>query len=155
MGKRVSDSKTEQVYVIRPQHINASGRLFGGYLMQWIDEVAGVACRRHSKGAVTAVAVDNLQFKDGAFENDTVVIVGKVTYVGCTSMEVRVDSYLEDFDGSRKCINTAFIVMVALDKEGKPKQVPELELETKEDRMEWEAGKKRYDLRKKRRAEGY
>ena len=36
--KRVQDSKTEQVYIIRSQHINPQGRLFGGYLMQWIDE---------------------------------------------------------------------------------------------------------------------
>ncbi|MCI9213316.1 MAG: acyl-CoA thioesterase, partial [Ruminococcus sp.] len=40
--KRVRDSETEQVYIIRSQHINPQGRLFGGYLMQWIDEMAGI-----------------------------------------------------------------------------------------------------------------
>ena len=45
--KKVSDSRTEQVYIIRSQHINSYGRLFGGYLMQWMDEIAGVVARRH------------------------------------------------------------------------------------------------------------
>ena len=39
--KKVGDSRTEQVYVIRSQHINPQGRLFGGYLMQWIDDWPG------------------------------------------------------------------------------------------------------------------
>ena len=45
--KHVSDSRTEQVYMIRSQHINGYGRLFGGYLMQWIDELAVVVSKRH------------------------------------------------------------------------------------------------------------
>ena len=40
--KKVSDSLTEQVYIVRSQHINGYGRLFGGILMQWIDELAGI-----------------------------------------------------------------------------------------------------------------
>ena len=44
--KRVRESETEQVFIIRSQYINGYGRLFGGILMQWIDELAGVVCRR-------------------------------------------------------------------------------------------------------------
>ena len=39
--KRVDDSRVETVHIIRPNHLNAAGRLFGGMLMQWLDEVAG------------------------------------------------------------------------------------------------------------------
>ena len=155
MRKKVSKSRTEQVYIIRSQHINASRRLFGGYLMQWIDEIAGVVCRKHSNSAVTTAAVDNLQFKKGAFENDMVVLVGRLTFVGRTSMEVCVDTFVEDYEGNRTCINRAYIVMVAVDENGKPKVVPELELETEEERREWNTGKRRYELRKQRRVEGY
>lgn len=38
--KRVEDSRVETVHIIRPNHLNAAGRLFGGMLMQWLDEVA-------------------------------------------------------------------------------------------------------------------
>ena len=36
--KTVEDSRTEQVHLIMHQHLNAGGRLFGGMLMQWVDE---------------------------------------------------------------------------------------------------------------------
>ena len=40
--KKVSDSLTEQQYLICPAHINHYGRLFGGQLLKWIDELAGI-----------------------------------------------------------------------------------------------------------------
>ncbi len=155
MKKCVADSLTEQVHVIRPQHINPYGRLFGGFLMEWIDEVAGVVSRRHCGCHVTTAAVDNLSFKAGAYGGDLIVLVGKVTYVGTTSMEVRVDTYVENEEGFRRSINRAYFVMVAVDENGKPLPVPELEITTESEKAEWEAGKKRYDLRKLRRVEGY
>lgn len=155
MDKIVDDSKTEQVYVIRSHHINSYGRLFGGYLMQWIDEVAGVVSRRHSGHAVTTASVDNLSFKAGAYENDMVVLVGKLTYIGKTSMEIRIDTYVEDFEGKRRSINRAYVVMVAVDEKGSPIPVPGLILQTEAEQAEWEAGKRRYDLRRQRRIEGF
>lgn len=153
--KRVADSLTEQVQILMPSHINGAGRLFGGQLMEWIDVVAAVVARRHSGHNVTTVAIDNLQFKTGAFINNTLVLIGRITYVGRTSMEVRVDTYVEDLQGMRNVVNRAYLVMVALDKFGKPVEVPSLVIETESERAEWEAGKKRYELRKSRRTEGY
>jgi acyl-CoA hydrolase len=65
-----------------------------------------------------------------------VVLCGKVTYVGRTSLEVRVDSYVEKADGSRIKINEAYLVMVALDEYDKPCEVPGLEPETEEEKNE-------------------
>lgn len=153
--KKVKDSVTEQVYIIRSQHINSYGRLFGGYLMQWMDELAAIVSRRHSGGEVTTAAVDNLNFKSGAYMGDMVALVGRLVYVGRTSMEVRIDAYVEDRAGIRRSINRAYIVMVAVDQEGRAVQVPRLELETEWERAEWEGGKRRYELRRTRRIEGY
>lgn len=153
--KRVSDSLTEQVQIIMPTHINGADRLFGGQLVQWIDVVAGVVARRHSGCNVTTVAIDNLQFKAGAFVNNTLVLIGRITYVGETSMEIRVDTYVEDLTGIRKVVNRAYLVMVALNESGDPIKVPRLVLETEAERGEWESGKKRHALRNKRRKEGY
>ncbi|MBR5218763.1 MAG: acyl-CoA thioesterase [Clostridia bacterium] len=155
MIKKVTDSKTEQAYMVRSPHINGYGRLFGGQLMQWIDEVAGIVARRHSNSIITTAAIDNLNFKSAAYMNDTVVLSGKVTYVGKSSMEIRVDTYVEDINGSRRTINRAYVVMVAIDSEGNPVKVPGLELETETDKAEWEGGEKRYRLRKQRQQEGY
>lgn len=153
--KSVSESLTEQIQLVMASHINGNGRLFGGILMQWIDVVAGVVAKRHSESNVITAAVDNLQFKEGAHMGDTVVLIGKVTYVGNSSMEVRVDTYVEELNGMRKVINRAYLVMVALDANDKPVRVPRLITQTESEKAEWEGGQKRSDLRKKRRLEGF
>lgn len=155
MKKRVSDSKTEQVQIISQSDLNGYKRLFGGQLMEWIDVVAAVTARRHCEKNVTTVMVDRLHFKEPAHANDLIVLRGKITYVGKTSMEICVRSYVEGVDGMRRLINTAYFIMVALDEKENPIPVPELILETNEDRREWEMGKKRYELRKQRRIECY
>ena len=77
--KRVEDSRVETVHIIRPNHLNAAGRLFGGMLMQWLDEVAGMVAKRHTRANVITASVDNLRFIHGAYKGEMVVIVGKVT----------------------------------------------------------------------------
>ena len=154
-AKKVSVSQTEQQYILRPAHINPYGRLFGAQLLKWIDEVAGIVAVRHSNAIVTTAAIDNLQFKEPAYAGQMVVLLGRVTYVGRTSMEVQVDTYTEALDGSRKHINRAYIDMVAINNEGKAIEVPALELETEEQRTEYEAAIKRKEMRKQRRNEGY
>lgn len=153
--KRVEDSRTENTYLIMPKHINGYGRLFGGILMQWIDEVAGIVAHRHAGSIVTTACVDNLNFKAGAYLGDTVVLIGRMTYVGKTSMEVRVDTYAEDADGIRRMINRAYEVLVSIDQEDKKLEVPGLIVETESERAEWIGGEKRYKLRRQRRKEGF
>ena len=153
--KTVAESRTEQVQILLPEHINGYNRLFGGQLMQWIDVVAAVVARRHSNRNVTTASIDNLQFKAAAHVNDTVVLFGQITYVGRTSMEVRVQTYVEGMDGIRRLINRAYFVMVALDENEKPTPVPGILPETLEEKLEYEAGIKRNALRKQRREEQF
>ena len=150
-SKRVSESQTEQVQIVMPGDTNGCGRLFGGRLVEWIDIVAAVAARRHSGREMTTVSIDDLVFKAPAHTNETVVLVGRVTYVGHTSVEIRVDTYAENMRGERKLINKAYVVMVALDENERPAIVPALIIENDEQRAEWEAGKTRYELHKQRR----
>lgn len=153
--KQVSDSQVEQSYLLMPRHINGSGRLFGGQLVAWIDEVAGIVGKRHAESDIVTACFDNLVFKAGAYLNDTVVVRGHLTYVGNTSMEVRVDTYREALDGTRTMINRAYVVMVAVDQNGKSRPVPGLLIEGESAKAEWEAAQKRAELRKVRRKEGF
>lgn len=155
MEKSVSASRTEQIQILMPEHINGAGRLFGGKLVEWIDVVASVVARRHSGCNVITAAIDNLQFKAGAYVNDTLVLIGRVTHVGRTSMEVRVDTYVESLCGTRSVVNRAYLVLVALDEQGHPTPVPGLLLENETERAEWDAGERRQALRQTRRQEGY
>lgn len=153
--KKIEDSRAEQSYIVRAQHINGYGRLFGGILVQWIDEIAGIVGKRHAGAEITTVAIDNIYFKLPAYSNDVVVLRGKVTYVGRTSIEVRVDTYTEKLDGQRRLINHAYVVMVAIDEEGRTLEVPGLVIESEQQQWEWESGKRRYELRKQRSQEGF
>lgn len=154
-AKKVSDSQTMQQYILRPAHINPYGRLFGAQLLKWIDEVAGIVAVRHCNTIVTTAAIDNLEFKNPAYSGQMIVLLGRVTYVGRTSMEIRVDTYTEDLDGTRKMINRAYLTMVAIDNEGNTVEVPSLILETDEQRAEHEAAIKRKEMRKQRRLEDF
>lgn len=154
--KHVQDSLVETVHMVRPNHLNAAGRLFGGILMQWLDEVAGLVAKRHTKSNVITASVDNLKFIHGAYKGEMVVIVGKVTYVGNTSLEVRTDTYVENLeDGTRHPINRAYFTMVALDENDRPKRVPRLAVETESEKAEWEAARKRREMRMRRKTEGF
>lgn len=150
-AKRAEESYTEQVQILMPGTMNGYSRLFGGRLMGWIDIVAGVVARRHSRRNVTTAEVDSLSFLGPAYENDTIVLCGVVTYVGRTSMEVRVQTFVEELSGEKRLINTAYLIMVALDENERPTEVAPLLIETDEQRREWEAAKKRNELRKLRR----
>lgn len=155
-GKTADFSKSEMIHVIQPRDLNGSGRLFGGALLQMIDELAGIVAKRHCQTAnVTTAAIDNLNFKAGAYENDLLVLIGYVTYTGNTSMEVRIDTYIEDIEGMRRPINRAYFVMVAMGEDNRPTRVPPLLIETESQKAEWEGALLRRKNRLERRKAGY
>ncbi len=151
--RSVTYSKTEHVHLVQPADLNGGGRLFGGIMMKMIDEIAAVVAMRHTGlKTVTTAAVDSLVFKSAAYVNDLVILIGYITYTGRTSMEVRVDAYVERSDGMRYPINRAYLVLVALDENNKPTAVPQLILENDIQREEFTLAQKRKELRKKGRS---
>ena len=140
---------TTSVQIILPQHCNGykKPRLFGGQMMAWIDVIGAVAARRYAKSAVTTACVDSLTFIAPAYLNDTMVQEACVVWTGRTSMEVRVDSFVEQLDGTRTMVNRAYAVFVAIDDDEKPILVPPFQPETELERLEYEAAQER---RKKR-----
>lgn len=154
--KPVGSSRTVATRMLRHEDMNGSDRLFGGRLMEWIDDAAGIAARRHAGIAITTVAIDTLEFHYPAFLNDIVTIEAWVTHVERTSMEVRVDSYVENTaTGERRMINHAYLTEVCIDENGKPTPVPYgLVANTPEEHEECEGARKRAELRKVRRAQG-
>ena len=113
------------------------------------------AMRHAETHRVVTAAVDNLQFKRAVYEGDILVLRGYVTYVGKTSMEVEIDTYTELPDGMRQTVNRAFFVMVAVDEDQKPVQVPDLVISTEAEKARNEAAKMRRTMRKQRRENGF
>ena len=155
--KSPSESKVEWFKAVQKGDINVNNGLFGGALVGWMDEVAGITAIRHCGRTVTTAAIDNLTFKKGLVLGDLVVIEAKVTYVGNTSLEVRVDVYKEDVDkGKRYPVNRAFFTEVCIDDEGKPMKIPyDLRIETVSEQADYEGAKKRIAYRKQRMNEGF
>ena len=69
--KHVEDSLTEQTYLLMHRHINGYGRLFGGQLLMWIDELAGIVATRHSESRITTFFVVRFQHKDFRYKYTT------------------------------------------------------------------------------------
>lgn len=144
-SKKPCESLAEHIQIVFSEHINGSGRLFGGKLLEWMDVVAAVVARRHSESEVTTVSIDKVDFSAPANLNDTVVLKGKLIHAGNSSMNVRITAYVEKLSGERVKINTANFIMVALDESGRPARVPRLAPETDEERSDYEY----YESRKK------
>jgi acyl-CoA hydrolase len=149
--KLVGYSRVQHVQIVMPQHGNNAGRLFGGQLMAWIDMIAGVVAFRHCGGHCTTASVDYLSFEKPIQVGEIIVLDGRVTYVGNSSMEIRVDTFVEKPGLVREMVNRAYLTFVALGEDGRPARAPRLELSTEEEREEWEEGIKRAELRKRRR----
>jgi len=155
--KTPAQSATESVHTVAHEHMNGEDRLFGGRLMEWIDDVAGVCARRHCGGTITTASVDTLLFLNPAFLNDIVSLKARVTYVGNTSLEVRVDSYVEDVaSGKQRLINTAYLTEVFIGEDGRPTPVPwALRPTTVAESEEYEGAQRRIQIRKARAKAGY
>ena len=145
---RSSESVTEFAQIIRMENVNGAGRLFGGYLMTWMDEIAAVSARRYAKGAVTTACVEKLRFLRPAYCNETLVITGRVIYTGKTSMEVLVNAEIERFSKERALIADSHVILVALDDDEKPRAVPKLIPETEQEKAWYEETKARREREK-------
>lgn len=146
-AKKVCESEAEQVQLVLANHLNGNGRLYGGQLAKWIDLLAGVVARRHCNCNVTTASIDSLNFKEAVRLNELMVLHGRITYVGNTSMEVRIDSFVESTDGERRLVNTAYLTEVALDENDEPVMVPGLICESDEEKQAYQAGIRRREIR--------
>lgn len=155
--KRTVDfSQTECTHVILYDSINDSGRLFGGRLVSWIDVAAGACCMRHTGYHMTTASIDHLTFKRAAHLGDIVTLIARMTYVGRTSCEVRVDSYVEGADGYRHEMNRAFLTYVAIDEKGKPLEIPYgLDVRTVAEQARWDGALLRREHRAARKDVGF
>lgn len=128
-------SRVEMTQIVLPGDTNAHHTIFGGKVMQWIDIAASVAAMRHSGGEVVTASIDALHFLTPIHIGEIVLLRAQVNYAGKTSMEIGVRVEAESpSDRTRRYTTKAYLTFVAVDRAGKPRQIPPLELETDEDR---------------------
>jgi len=138
-------------YVLPPD-TNQHGTLFGGILMAYIDDIAGISAQRHARNPVVTASTDSVDFLQPVKEGDSICVESFVTWTHQTSMEVFVKAVTEDLStGERKVCTTAYLTFVAVDENGRPIQVPPVHPETEEEKYLHEGAPQRAERRRERR----
>jgi acyl-CoA hydrolase len=130
--------------LVMPHMQNVLGDLFGGHLMAMVDQAAAVAAIRHAGGPAVTASIDRVDFREPIHLGDLVVMKSSVNFVGRTSMEVGVRVEAEDLmSGRRRHTNSCYLTFVAVDRNGRPIEVPELLPETPEEQRRFQAATER------------
>ena len=147
-AKPIRASQISIAQLMQPEHANNLGNVHGGWIMKLVDEAGALACMRHAQRRVVTVAVDSMVFRQPIRIGDLVILNAEVAYTGRTSLEAEVQVVAENpVTGERTHTNTAYLVYVALDDNGKPVPVPPLFAETEGEKLRLDQAQKRQERR--------
>jgi len=148
--KTMRASRVTLSQLMHPEHANLLGNVHGGWIMKLVDEAGALASMRHAQRKVVTVAIDSMVFRQPIRIGDLIILNAEVTYTGRTSLEAEVQVMAENpITGEQTHTNTAYLVYVALDDDGRPTTVPPLEAETAEEKQKMERAKERQERRLK------
>jgi acyl-CoA thioesterase YciA len=122
---------TDQELVLKvipmPRDCNANGDIFGGWVMAQVDLAGAVVPARYIQGRMVTVAVNEFVFKHPVRVGDILSFFAKLSRIGRTSVTVKVEVFAERFGSHDDYIKVteASITYVAIDAEGKPREVPQ------------------------------
>jgi len=119
---------------IRPEDLNANGTLFGGRLLQWIDEEAALyAIIQMENQKVVTKFMSEIDFKSPAYQGDIIEIGIDVVNFGNASLTLRCE--VRNKMTRQTIITIEKIVMVNMDENGKPKPHGKTKIEYVKDRL--------------------
>lgn len=143
-SKTPQGSRVTLHQLMLPEHGNALGNVHGGLIMKMVDEAGAIAAMRHAQRPCVTIAIDSMTFRQPVHLGELLVCDARVTYVGRSSIEVSVQVHAENpITSDVTHTNSAHLVYVALGTDGRPSEVPRLELVTDEDQRAWEEGELR------------
>lgn len=141
--------RLEMTVLMTPDTANFSGNVHGGHILKLLDQVAYACASRYSGGYVVTGSVDQVIFRERTQVGELVTFLSSVNYTGGSSMEVGIRVIAEEITSQTfRHVITCYFTMVALDAEGKPRQLAPLSIETAEQRRRWAAAQLRRDLRR-------
>lgn len=149
--KSPKDSSTTMVRLMMPTDANPAGNVYGGSILRYVDEVAGIVAYRHARTNVVTAAIDSMNFWSPVYVGNLLILKACVNYAGRTSMEVGVRIEAEDlYTGKTTHTGSSYLVLVALGKDCRPAEVPRLVPETPEEKARFDKAKKRQEIRMQR-----
>ncbi|XP_074831631.1 cytosolic acyl coenzyme A thioester hydrolase isoform X1 [Carettochelys insculpta] len=153
----VGYSQSSLIHLVGPSDCTLHSFVHGGVTMKLMDEVAGIVAARHCKTNIVTASVDAINFHEKIKKGCVITISGRMTFTSNKSMEIEVfvdaDPFVDE-PKERYRAASAFFTYVSLSKEGKTLPVPQLVVETEEEKQRFEEGKGRYlQMKAKRQAQ--
>jgi acyl-CoA hydrolase len=148
----VAASRASVVRLMVPTDANFTGNVFGGSILEEIDRVAYITAGRHAQANCVTASFDRVDFLAPVHVGELVTFDAELTYVGRSSMEVRIQVRSEEVQHRRvRPVAQAFVTMVAVDDALRPVAVPPLVLKSAAERRRFADGRKRMAARRKSR----
>jgi acyl-CoA hydrolase len=136
------------VRIMMPTDGNILGNVFGGAIMRYMDEVAGIVAFHHARKNVVTASIERMDFYAPVYVGNLLILKAAVNYVGTTSMEVGVRIEAEDpLTGTTTHTGSCYVTFVALDSNGKPSKVEPVVPVTSDEKRRFEAAIARRRLR--------
>jgi acyl-CoA hydrolase len=119
--EKIHNSETRLFKAVFPNTTNHYDTLFGGTAMHLMDEVAFITATRFARKKMVTVASDRIDFTKPIPSGTIVELIGRVIYIGNTSMKVLVEIYVEEMysDHRQKAISGIF-TLVAINNQKEP-----------------------------------
>ena len=122
--ERIAKSETHIFKAVFPNSTNHYDTLFGGTAMHAMDEVAFITATRFSRQKMVTVSSDRIDFKKPIPAGTIIELIGKVSYVGNTSIKIKVEIYIEQmYTEHREKAITGEFTFVAIDENKKPVKI--------------------------------
>ena len=121
LEERIELAETHIFRAVFPNTTNHYDTLFGGNAMQLMDEVAFITATRFSRKKVVTVSSSRIDFNKPIPSGTLIEVVGKVSRVGKTSVDIEITIYIEQMysDHREEAIGGTF-TLVAIDENKRP-----------------------------------
>jgi len=124
LDERIEKSTTRIFKAVFPNTTNHYDTLFGGTAMHLMDEVAFITATRFSRLRMVTVSSDKIDFKKPIPHGTIIELVGSVIKVGNTSLQVKVDIYVEQmYSDERELAVSGNFTFVAIDENKNPVKI--------------------------------
>jgi acyl-CoA hydrolase len=122
--EKIRLSETRIFKAVFPNTTNHYDTLFGGTAMHLMDEVAFITATRFARKRCVTVSSDRIDFKKAIPAGTIIELIGRVTRIGNTSLDVGVEIYVgQMYSNVREKAITGTFTFVALDENKKPIKV--------------------------------
>ncbi len=148
MGKKVSESEVKSEIIVLPGDTNMFGDLYGGRLVEWMDNIGSITAFKHSRMKVVTGSIDNLFFLSPIKLGYIVHLHSFVTFTTRSTMEIEIDVSSENVTtGTTNVTTRAYFTYVAMDESGHAAEIPQLILENDAEKVKFNEGKLRSEHR--------